>query len=681
MVGGAGGTEPVEADHRARVTDPALPPEGRRRLDRDPGTDRGWQHLVAVRRLLGREPLPGRHGDHAGRDAVRRQLLGRADAVLDLRAGPDEHDLGIPVAEVAHDVGAALDRVIRLRAQRWQALPREREQGRPVAFDRDPPGPDDLVAVGRAQHGQAGHRPQRGEVLDRLVGRSVLTEPDRVVGHDVHDLLTHERGQPDRRPGVVGEDEEGRHVGQHAPVECHPVGDRRHGVLTHPEPQVASQAVVGGEVAPVLHVGVVGRGEVGRPPDQLGQHRRERVDHRARVLAGRVLALERRQRVGPAGRQLAAHDAALELRGELAVGVGVVREAALPGLMLLATARADVEVLPHVVGDRERLVVGPAELGLGQGHLVLAERGAVHGRRPGLVGRAVADHGAHRDERGPGIGVGRRHGGAQRVEVVAVIDPLRVPSVGVEPGGHILGEGEVGRAVDRDRVRVVEVGDPAEAQVPGERRGLGGDALHQVAVGHDAEDPLRHDVMAGAVELGREPLRGQRHADTIAEALPERAGRGLDALEQEVLGVTGGRRPELAELLDLVERRVLVAGEVQRRVQQHRPVPRRQDEAVAAGPGGIRRIVAHDLAEQQVGHRRAPHRHAGVPGVGALDGVHREGAVGVDGPLDEVVGHAGSRGSGGRAAPGTRVRRRDASGRITRSILAAPPEEVPTCRR
>ena len=49
------------------------------------------------------------------------------------------------------------------------------------------PGGDRLVGVGRADDVEAGDRAQRREVLDRLVGRAVLAEADRVVGPDVGD--------------------------------------------------------------------------------------------------------------------------------------------------------------------------------------------------------------------------------------------------------------------------------------------------------------------------------------------------------------------------------------------------------------------------------------------------------------------------------------------------------------
>ncbi len=54
------------------------------------------------------------------------------------------------------------------------------------AFQRDPPGLDGLVGVGRADHPEVGDRAQRRVVLDRLVRRAVLAEADGVVRPDPH---------------------------------------------------------------------------------------------------------------------------------------------------------------------------------------------------------------------------------------------------------------------------------------------------------------------------------------------------------------------------------------------------------------------------------------------------------------------------------------------------------------
>jgi hypothetical protein len=77
---------------------------------------------------------------------------------------------------------------------------------------------------------------------------------------------------------------------------------------------------------------------------------------------------------------------------------------------------------------------------------------------------------------------------------------------------------------------------------------------------------------------------GDGEADRIGDALAERAGGRLDAGGEVVFGVAGGLGAELAELLDLVDRHVLVAEEIERGIEQHRAVAGRQDEAVAIRP-------------------------------------------------------------------------------------------------
>ena len=75
---------------------------------------------------------------------------------------------------------------------------------------------------------------------------------------------------------------------------------------------------------------------------------------------------------------------------------------------------------------------------------------------------------------------------AQAVEVcVAVLDVLHVPAHGLVAGADVLGEGDLGVAVDGDAVVVVEGNELAQAPVAGDGGGLVGDALHVAAVAHD----------------------------------------------------------------------------------------------------------------------------------------------------------------------------------------------------
>ena len=58
-----------------------------------------------------------------------------------------------------------------------------------------------------------GRRPQRRELLDRLMRRAVLAEPDRVVREDPDRRDLHQRAEADRLARVVGEDQVRRAVG------------------------------------------------------------------------------------------------------------------------------------------------------------------------------------------------------------------------------------------------------------------------------------------------------------------------------------------------------------------------------------------------------------------------------------------------------------------------------------
>lgn len=83
---------------------------------------------------------------------------------------------------------------------------------------------------------------------------------------------------------------------------------------------------------------------------------------------------------------------------------------------------------------------------------------------------------------------------------------------------------------------------------------------------------------------------GHRHAGSIGDPLPEQPGSDLDATLGMPLGMAFGAGPELAEPLELFERELRVAGQVQQRVEQHRTMPGREHETVAVEPERIGRI-------------------------------------------------------------------------------------------
>ena len=145
------------------------------------------------------------------------------------------------------------------------------------------------------------------------------------------------------------------------------------------------------------------------------------------------------------------------------------------------------------------------------------------------------------------------------------------------------------------------------------------DALHQAAIAHEDVGPMLAQIVA---EFGVQDALGEREAHRVRDALAERAGRRLDAVGVLVFGVAGGLAVDLAKPLQLIQRHILDAGQVQQAVEQHRAVAVRQQEAVAVEPVRIGRIELHEILEENgrdVGHA---HRRAGMAALGLLHGIH-----------------------------------------------------------
>ncbi len=214
-----------------------------------------------------------------------------------------------------------------------------------------------------------------------------------------------------------------------------------------------------------------------------------------------------------------------------------------------------------------------------------------------LVRRAVGDHAAHDDQRRPvGCLAEGLQRGAESGQVVDVIDLHHVPAITGEALPHIFAECQRGVAFDGDGVVVIDPAEVREFEVPGDGSRLGADAFHQIAVAAQDIHLIVEQVEAGTVVPSRQPALGDRHADAVADALPERTGRRLHAARVAVLGVSGAAAIQLAEAADVVQRHRQLVGraavgvnlfhfaQVQHGIEQHRGMPAGEHEAVAVGP-------------------------------------------------------------------------------------------------
>ena len=208
------------------------------------------------------------------------------------------------------------------------------------------------------------------------------------MGKDVDDLQAHERRQPDRRPHVVGEDQEGAAVGDEHPRQRQAIENRAHGVLADAESEIPSTGSGRRLVGLALEVGVVGRGQVGGASRELRQDVPESGQDGAGGLAGgqgAVVGGEGRQVPLPAFRELAREGGVQLLGGRRMLPPIAIHQAVPLGLEVLARLRHLRERFAGLVGDVEGLL-RPAERLPGELDLFRPERRAM--RR----GRVTHDH-------------------------------------------------------------------------------------------------------------------------------------------------------------------------------------------------------------------------------------------------------------------------------------------------
>ncbi|CAB4834880.1 unannotated protein [freshwater metagenome] len=332
-------------------------------------------------------------------------------------------------------------------------------------------------------------------------------------------------------------------------------------------------------------------GEVSAAAAEAGHHVEERLeavpagDARGDRLVGRGPPRERgRPAFGAAATQ---HKVVLlaNLRRECETAIGPRR--ATSG----ATVPDRAVPLDDIVGTPE-LLVGHAHDCFCRGDLGVEQRVAVRVRVVGRGRRRVPDVRAQNQQRWTILD---SHRTAYRcLEGIEILGDLAeifdVPSVGLEPAYRVVGQRELGGAVDRDVVVVVDHDEPTQALEPGERRSLVADAFRQAAVAGDRERVVITDL--GPEALAHRAL-GHGHANRVREPLTERTRGYLDPRRVVHLGVAGGGRTPLAERAKVIELEP-VPVEVQHRIEQDRRVTCGEHEPIAIRPLRIGGVVAHD---------------------------------------------------------------------------------------
>ncbi len=243
-------------------------------------------------------------------------------------------------------------------------------------------------------------------------------------------------------------------------------------------------------------------------------------------------------------------------------------------------------------------------------------------RRALLVRRAETNDRLAADERGSiGITICRINSRSNCGTVVTINVGDNLPTVRLEAFDRIVGKPAADFTVNRNIVVIVERDQLAELQGTRQRTSLVGNTLHQATVAQKYPGLMVHNVETGLIELRGQHFFGQRHANSIRNALPQRTGSRFDRQVRLVLRVTCGAIAQLTKISNLIHRQV-VAGQVQQAIQQHRAMTVGQDETIAVGPMRIAWIVLEVIVPQHFGNIRHTHWRAGVTRICGLYRVH-----------------------------------------------------------
>lgn len=544
-------TEAVETELLVRVALPAHRGHGLNGHDRDTIRQDGETVVLG----LSIEDLEARNRDDTSLEAV--LLLESGDSLdtdADFGTGGDESDVGFLVLD--RNV-TTLDTVLERRVLelRHVLTGESHDGGGVLGGESEVVGGAGLVAVGRTPDHHVGESTEVSEGLDRLVSRAVFTETDGVVGRDHEGADLRKRRQTAGTGGVGNEVEESTTGRDDGAVGGKTVHDSSHGVLTDTVAEVATRPVTKTsrrrlEVNSTLPDGVVGTSQIGGAGQQLGNDAVDGLENSLRQLAGSVglvAGLVGRQSLLPALGELA-RETAGEILVEVRELLGVLLQKLVPLGLLRGTLSSVLAV--HVIdllGNDEALLRVEAEQLLDVLDVVSLE-GVTVNTVSALELGAVADDGGQLDDGRLVLDLlGLLDGSLNALQVVvAVLDPLGVPAVGLEALHDILREGAVGVTVNGDVVVVVDHDEVAELEVTGGGGSLRGNTLHSAAITEEGICVVGGEVEARLVEDGTGVSLRNGETDGVGETLAERTSGDFDTGGVVSLRVT---RRDAVELL------------------------------------------------------------------------------------------------------------------------------------
>mmetsp|Transcript_13216 Transcript_13216/g.27334 ORF Transcript_13216/g.27334 Transcript_13216/m.27334 type:complete len:530 (+) Transcript_13216:643-2232(+) len=464
------------------------------------------------------------------------------------------------------------------------------------------------------------------------MGRSILTNSDRVVGKDVRDgSQLGEGGNTEGSSEVVNKDKEGRSRDLEESVEGESVHDGSHGVFTDTEVQVLSRVRLvetRSEVSSFVDV-VSGRSvKIGGSRDVVGDKAGDFLDDLVSRDTGgfgfRAHFINFLDHV--LSRHGVVSNGVFQLLGKLGVGGGPGLVGVLPFVVDTLVLGLDIlEVITSSFRDEPALSLREANVLLGvfnvwdTGFSVssVGSLGFFH---------ALSDDGVALDELGFSVvvGLGGGDGFLNGIEVVSV-NFEGFPSVSIITLDDVFGLSVFGHLVKSDFVGVVQDNKVVKLLVSGKSSGFGGDTLLEATISGKSVDVVVEDLVFIGVVDGGSHLFGGGHTNSVGDTLSKRTGGALNSggvvLRRREFRVTRGHGVVLTEVLDFFHWKVK-SGNVQPGVKEHGSVSGGKDESVTVDPLRVSSVVLHLGSVKGSSNFGGSKRKTHVSRVGGGNGVH-----------------------------------------------------------
>ena len=465
-------------------------------------------------------------------------------------------------------------------------------------------GGDGLLGISWAVDIKVGDNTKTGNGLNRLMGRTILTNSDRVVGKDVRNSSELGKGSnTDSRTEVIDEDKESRSRSLEKSVVCESVKDGSHGMLTDSEVKVSSGIGLVESSTPVstsFDVVTARSVQIGGSRDIVWDGLSNLLDD---VLSGDTGGLgggdthisDGRAHLG-SGWDLVV-DSVIELGGESWVGSLPSGEISLP--FIVDSLVLSLDVLEEVTGSlRDKPLLSGRKADVLLGLLNIWDSSlSVSGVGSFSLLHTLSDDGVALDELWLSVVgcLGSSDGSLDNIKVVT-INVVSLPSVSIVTLDDVLGLSVLSHLVEGDLVGIVKDDQVIELLVSSEASGLRGDTLLEATISGKSVDVVVEESVFLSVVDGGSHLGGSGHTNSVSNTLSKRTSGGLNTrggvLGVRELRVTRGHGVMLTEVLDFLNWQIK-SGKVQPRVKKHGSVSSGKDEAITVDPLWVVRVVRH----------------------------------------------------------------------------------------